>query len=313
MCMRYKTLVTLAVGALTILPVTAQAQVHVSLGGGLTVPNSEVKDHLGNGFNFNFGVEVKVTPVIGIEGLYSFNGLGDKRISIPVSGTPGGSSVPTDFFAGMNMQYGTANLVVQKPDGAIRPYGLVGMGVYYRPIEVTTPERGLRARILQSVVVRVLPGPSRSRRECRRRTQLYGLRDGLRRRPELRGVLRGDPLSLYLGSDCSHHGTGAAAARRQRRAESQRSVPGHHIRFPLLERHSLLPRISPAAAMLLPFEPAWAPIHARPTGGGTPRQTPFSAAAGANREDTAVSRAESLTLWNFAERLSMSTKLVSFP
>ena len=142
MCMRYKTLVTLAVSALTILPVTAQAQVHVSLGGGFTVPNSEVKDHLGNGFNFNFGVEVKVTPVIGIEGLYSFNGLGDKRISIPVSGTPGGSSVPTDFFAGMNMQYGTANLVLQKPDGAIRPYGLVGVGVYYRPIEVTTPSVG---------------------------------------------------------------------------------------------------------------------------------------------------------------------------
>ena len=43
------------------------------------MPNSEVKDHLGDGFNFNFGVEVKVTPVIGIEGLYSFNGLGDKR------------------------------------------------------------------------------------------------------------------------------------------------------------------------------------------------------------------------------------------
>jgi opacity protein-like surface antigen len=143
--MRYKTLVTLAVSALTVLPVTAQAQdkkVYVSLGGGATIPNSEVKDHLGNGFNFNFGVEVKVTPVIGIEGLYSFNGLGDKQISIPVSGTPGGPSVPTDFFAGMNMQYGTANLVVQKPDGAVRPYGLVGMGVYYRPIKVTTPGVG---------------------------------------------------------------------------------------------------------------------------------------------------------------------------
>ena len=33
----------------------------------------------------------------------------------------------------MNMQYGTANVVLQKPDGAVRPYGLVGMGVYYRP------------------------------------------------------------------------------------------------------------------------------------------------------------------------------------
>ncbi len=61
--MRYKTLVTLAVSALTVLPVTAQAQdkVKISFGGGVTTPNSEVKDHLGNGFNFNFGVEVKVT------------------------------------------------------------------------------------------------------------------------------------------------------------------------------------------------------------------------------------------------------------
>ena len=142
--MRYKTLVTLAVSALTVLPVTAQAQdkVKISFGGGVTTPNSEVKDHLGNGFNINFGVEVKVSPVIGIEGLYSFNGLGDKRISVPVSGTPGGTPVPTDFFAGMNMQYGTVNLVVQKPDGGVRPYGLVGMGVYYRPIEVTTPGIG---------------------------------------------------------------------------------------------------------------------------------------------------------------------------
>ena len=63
--MRYKTLATLVVGALAVLPVTAHAQdknVHFSFGGGATVPNSEVKDHLGNGYNINFGVEVKVTP-----------------------------------------------------------------------------------------------------------------------------------------------------------------------------------------------------------------------------------------------------------
>jgi len=143
--MRYRTLFVLAVSALGVLPVAAQAQdkkVHVSFGGGFTVPNAEVKDHLGNGYNINFGVEVKATPVIGIEGLYSFNGLGDKRISVPVSGTPGGSAVPTDFFADMNMQYGTVNLVLQKPDGGVRPYGLVGLGVYYRPIKVTTPAVG---------------------------------------------------------------------------------------------------------------------------------------------------------------------------
>ena len=130
---------------LAIIPTIASAQdkkVNVSIGGGFTAPNSEVRDHLGDGYNFNFGVQVNVTPVIGIEGLYSFNGLGEKQISLPVSGTPGGDTVPTDFFANMNMQYGTVNLVVQRPNGGVRPYGLVGMGVYYRPIEVTTPGVG---------------------------------------------------------------------------------------------------------------------------------------------------------------------------
>ena len=124
-------------------PAYAQDQpVNFSIGGGYTVPNGEVRDHLGDGYNFNIGLQVNVTPVIGIEGLYSFNGLGDKRISIPVSPTPGADPVPTDFFGSMNMQYGTGALVVQRPDGGVRPYGLAGAGVYYRPVKVTTPGVG---------------------------------------------------------------------------------------------------------------------------------------------------------------------------
>src|SRR5215203_6530207 len=82
--MRTKTALVciLASSLLAIVPARAQAQdkpVHISLGGGFTAPNSEVKDHFGNGYNFNFGVDVKVTPVLSIEGLYSFNGLGEKN------------------------------------------------------------------------------------------------------------------------------------------------------------------------------------------------------------------------------------------
>ena len=112
------------------------------IGGGYTAPNAEVRDHLGDGYNFVIGGQYNATPVISIEGLYSFNGLGDKQITIPVSGTPGGSGVPTDFFADMNMQYGTVSVLFQKPEGTARPYGLVGMGVYYRPVKVTTPGVG---------------------------------------------------------------------------------------------------------------------------------------------------------------------------
>ena len=145
--MRHKTtLVFLATVILgTLAPVGAQAQdkrVHVSLGGGFTVPNGEVADRLGNGYNFNFGVDVAVTPVFAIEGLYSFNGLGEKEISIPVAPCEGCSGVPTNFFGSMNMQYGTVSGIIQKPDGPVRPYGLVGMGVYYRPVEVSTPGVG---------------------------------------------------------------------------------------------------------------------------------------------------------------------------
>jgi hypothetical protein len=139
-------LFVVAVGVLVTFTSGAQAQekrAEFVLGGGFTAPNAEVRDRLGDGYNVNIGFQVNVTPIIAFEGLYSFNGLGDKDIEIPVSPTPGqGGGVPTRFSAGMNMQYGTGSLIVQAPEGSVRPYGLVGAGVYYRPIEVTTPGVG---------------------------------------------------------------------------------------------------------------------------------------------------------------------------
>jgi opacity protein-like surface antigen len=141
--------VMLAAAMLAIVATSAYGQdkrVFGSFGAGWTMPNGEVRDRLGDGFNVTFGVEVKVTPVVGIEGLYSFNGLGQKQISIPVSALPPvptpSSTVPTDFFGDMNMQYGSAAVVLRKPDGQVKPYGLAGMGVYYRPIKITTPGVG---------------------------------------------------------------------------------------------------------------------------------------------------------------------------
>jgi opacity protein-like surface antigen len=144
--MQHKALGVLLGSALLLLPASAGAQekrVNVSFGGGFTMPNAEVRDHLGDGYNFNFGLQVNVTPVIALEGVYSFNGLGSKDLSIPVFPQPlETAGVPTNFSADMNMQYGTFNVIMQKPEGGVRPYGLVGLGVYHRPIKVTTPGVG---------------------------------------------------------------------------------------------------------------------------------------------------------------------------
>jgi opacity protein-like surface antigen len=135
-----------AAALVILIPLAAQAQqdrpVRFSLGGGYTQPNSEVSDRLGGGYNFNIGVDFAVNPVFSIEGLYSFNGLGQKAIAIPVAPCEGCQGVPTDFFGDMNMQYGTVSALLQKPEGQVKPYGLVGMGVYYRPMKVTTPGVG---------------------------------------------------------------------------------------------------------------------------------------------------------------------------
>ena len=116
--------------------------VTVQIGGGYTWTLSDVRDYLGDGYNFNIGITWEATRAIGLEGVYSFNGLGSKDFSLPVSATPVAGGVPTPFTADMNMQYGTGNVIFQVPEGNIRPYGLVGMGVYHRPIKVTTPGVG---------------------------------------------------------------------------------------------------------------------------------------------------------------------------
>ncbi len=116
--------------------------VNFEIGGGYTWTLSDAGDYFGDGGNFTIGATFKANPIIGVEGLYSYNGLGSRDIDVPVSLTPGAATVPTPFSANMNMQYGTASVVFTSPEGRVRPYGLTGIGVYYQRAEVTTPGVG---------------------------------------------------------------------------------------------------------------------------------------------------------------------------
>ena len=69
MSMHKRLLVFAAALLVTAVPLAAQAQDKRGMfiiGGGYTVPNSEVSDHLGDGYNFTIGGQANVTPNFGV-------------------------------------------------------------------------------------------------------------------------------------------------------------------------------------------------------------------------------------------------------
>jgi opacity protein-like surface antigen len=126
-------------------PAAAQDErpVQLNIGGGFTGVYGAGSDRLGNGGNFTLGVIFKVNPVMSVQGEYGWNGMKQKQLQIPVSATPVASSIPTDFFADANMQYGDANVIFHPhTQSKAKPYGLAGLGVYYRPVTLSTPAVG---------------------------------------------------------------------------------------------------------------------------------------------------------------------------
>lgn len=128
----------------------AQAQderpVHVNIGGGFTVPVSDVGERFGTGGSFNIGVvfEPPATPMFGLQVEYSYSGLSGDETTIPLFATPvdtiaGGALIESHH----NMQYINFNGIL-KPggDAMVKPYAIGGAGAYYRSVSLTTPDVG---------------------------------------------------------------------------------------------------------------------------------------------------------------------------
>ena len=135
----------LAAALLATAPAAAQDEkpVQLTIGGGWTGVYGAGSDRLGNGGNFTLGVLFKVNPVVALQGEYGWNGMKQKQLQLPVSVNPLASAIPTDFFADANMQYGDFNVLFSpKTSGKAAPYVLTGLGVYYRPVTISTPAVG---------------------------------------------------------------------------------------------------------------------------------------------------------------------------
>jgi opacity protein-like surface antigen len=134
--------VVLATAALVFTAVTASAQGKkwdVNLGGGYTFVLGDARGHLNDGFNLAAGFTYRVTNWLGFQAEWGYIRPAQQTIQKPVSGTPGGASVPTDFFIGSSAQYGDLNLVLgRKTSGTFSPYVVGGIGVYYRSVAIKT-------------------------------------------------------------------------------------------------------------------------------------------------------------------------------
>jgi opacity protein-like surface antigen len=136
----------LAISLAAASPVRAQDKpIHVNLGGGLTMPLSDVKERFGEGGHFNIGVVFEPTPTFGLGVEYSYNGLSGKETQInlfptPNAITPSGTGIIESHH---NMQYISFNGMLRPAgDSSVKPYFTGGAGFYYRAVSLTTPSVG---------------------------------------------------------------------------------------------------------------------------------------------------------------------------
>jgi hypothetical protein len=127
-------------------PAVAQdSPLSVNLGAGFTIPNNELKDSFGTGGNFQFGVNFRVSPLFKIQAEYDYHRLASKDLGGGASTLPAGIVSSIELDANHTMHGGVFNLVIGPPQGdrVAVPYGLGGIGVFHRIVNITTPAVGL--------------------------------------------------------------------------------------------------------------------------------------------------------------------------
>jgi hypothetical protein len=146
--MRVATWLVVTMLMLASVPAWAQEEerpVNFNFGGGYTATLGEAGKSIGNGYNFGAGLRVNLLPKIGVQVEYMVHSLAQQTVSIPVALVAFGTTTNKDFSSDARLRVVSVNAVL-KPAGGGRtksaPYLLVGGGIYWRPVEVSTPAVG---------------------------------------------------------------------------------------------------------------------------------------------------------------------------
>jgi opacity protein-like surface antigen len=127
-------------------PARAQDEklMHVNIGGGFTVPVSSIGDEFSTGGAFNLGLSIDPSPMFGFQVEYSYNDLSGQDRQVLLSATPILADVTNGIISSHHtMHYIDFNGTVRpKGTSLIKPYGVGGVGAYYRSVSLTTPDVG---------------------------------------------------------------------------------------------------------------------------------------------------------------------------
>jgi hypothetical protein len=127
-------------------PARAQDErtVHLNIGGGFTMPLSDVSDRFGTGGGFNIGVIFEPpASLFGFQVEYSFNSLDGEDLLIPLGVTPGLLNDEGLLESHHEMHYINFNGMLRTSGTSrVKGYAVGGGGAYYRTISLTTPDVG---------------------------------------------------------------------------------------------------------------------------------------------------------------------------
>jgi opacity protein-like surface antigen len=114
------------------------------VGGGVSVPVSDVKERFGTGYDIAAGVTYHLTEIFGVQAEYTYQNLDDTARTIDVQLTPDSPMTRRVFVEASHALHNLDFSAVYKPatTGPIGGYVLGGFGAYYRSVNLTTPGTG---------------------------------------------------------------------------------------------------------------------------------------------------------------------------
>jgi hypothetical protein len=145
MHMRRLTLV-LALLIATAAPALAQddKRYDINIGGGVMFPATGLKDEFNTGGNFSIGGTYFFTPTLGFQGQYAYDRMNGPEKTIFVSAVPGGAGSAQLIQSNQQINSGEFDIVGRSKQGGsiVGFYGLGGLGVYHRQVQLTSPAVG---------------------------------------------------------------------------------------------------------------------------------------------------------------------------